>query len=527
MNGRKEFAAILFAAITILALAIVPTGATAQIAPPTVSKTVNPTDIVLLTEETTITLTIQGTGSEWTTSVPIDVVFALDSSGSMGWNDPSGLRKTAAKSFVDKLNSTTDQAGVVSWDNNIDFTQTLTNNFSLVKSKIDAVDSSGGTDLNVGLNAAISLLDTGKQANSSWVIIFLSNGQGTYSHSTAVVAANKGYTVYTIGLAISPGSTAESNLKDIANTTGGKYYSSPNATNLDAVFNDIYKEVVTSTIPHYVDVLEVTQSYIIDESSFNVAPDNVSTDQVTGETTIVWNNIGLLSGDGDPDLSADEIVTLSFKAKSSKSGMNLDVDVYGKAKVNYKDSNDADGGSVLIPQAKIDVKSARWLKQDAIAELEAINTTSKQAQHDINKAIKLIKESLNPALWVDDSRLDPKHGHKVFDREKHAVKELLKIVEERGKHADAAIVDEVKTVIDKITKADELLALIAITDAKNAEIVDPKFEKKVEQEIAKAEEELAKAYQALGADNPDKAIDHFKLAWKHAQLAIKFAQGLC
>jgi Ca-activated chloride channel family protein len=112
-------------------------------------------------------------------------------------------------------------------------------------------------------------------------------------------------------------------LKDIASTTGGKYYSSPSASNLDAIFNDIYTEVTTSTIPHYVDVVEVTQSYIIDEGSFNIAPKSVST--VGGITTIIWNNIGLLSGDGDPDLSADETVTLSFKAKSSKSGADLDV----------------------------------------------------------------------------------------------------------------------------------------------------------------------------------------------------------
>jgi len=173
MNRRDNIAMTLFAAIMVLSLAIMP--AIAQIAPPTASKTANPTDIILLTEETTIYLTIQGNGSEWTTSVPMDVIFALDSSGSMGWNDPSGLRKTAAKSFVDKLNSARDCAGVVSWDDNIDFTQALTNDFTLVKSKIDAVDSSGGTNLDAGLNAAINLLDTGKRANASWVIIFLSD----------------------------------------------------------------------------------------------------------------------------------------------------------------------------------------------------------------------------------------------------------------------------------------------------------------------------------------------------------------
>ncbi len=178
------------------------------------------------------------------------------------------------------------------------------------------------------------------------------------------------------------------------------------------------------------------------------------------------------------------------------------------------------------------VKSAKWLKQEAIGELEAIDTDNKHAQKDIEKAIELINESLNPDLWIDASRLDPKHGykpkhgHKVFGREKHAVKELLKITEERGKHAEPAITDDVEAVIDKIVKADEQLAIVAINDAKNTPVQDPKFQEKVEQEIAKAEEELANAYAEIEAGNPDKAIDDFRKAWKHAQLAIEFAQKI-
>ena len=172
------------------------------------------------------------------------------------------------------------------------------------------------------------------------------------------------------------------------------------------------------------------------------------------------------------------------------------------------------------------VKSAKWLKQEAIGELEAIDTDNKHAQKDIEKAIELINESLNPDLWIDASRLDPKHGHKVFDREKHAVKELLKITEERGEHAEPAIAEDVEAVIDKIVKADEQLAIVAINDAKNTPVQDPKFQEKVEQEIAKAEEELANAYAEIEAGNPDKAIDDFRKAWKHAQLAIEFAQKI-
>ena len=352
---NKKIAVIV---LSLVIFAVIGVGlASAQIVPPTVSKTAAPTDINVagsgVNEETTITLTVIGAGSTTTTIVPMDVVFALDSSGSMEWNDPSGLRKTAAKEFVDKMDSSNDQAGVVSWDDCIEFTQPLSYDFLLVKTKIDTVDSSGGTNLNVGLNGAIGVLDANTRTEtSSEVIIFLSNGAGSYTYASdggpASIAASKGYVIYSIGLGPCP---ATGPLTDMATATGGKYYPAPTASNLDAIFNEIYTEITTSTIPHYVDVVEVTQSYIIDEGSFNIVPDSVST--VSGITTIIWNNIGM--GDGNPDLSDDETVTLSFTAKSNQCGGDLDVDVFGTAKVNYDDKDGNYAGSVNIPQAKINV----------------------------------------------------------------------------------------------------------------------------------------------------------------------------
>ena len=357
---RKKLITRLFA-ITIV-MALVTTGfASALTLSPTVTKTASPTDINLIgsggIDETTVTITVQGAGGTSTTITPMDVVFALDSSGSMDWNDSSGQRKTASKSFVDKMEPSRDQAGVVSWDTDIDFMWPLTNDFPTVKSKIDQVDDSGGTNLNVGLNAAIGLLDSGKQTGASYVIIFLTDGEGAYTLAEdggpASVAAANGYVIYSIGLGSSPATVP---LEDMADATGGNYYASPSPDNLQAIFDAIYEEVVTSTIPYNVNVTEVTQSYIIeDETSFNIAPNSVSTDGF-GITTIVWNNIGMIN-DGDPDLSADETVTLSFTAKSSLPGTGLDVEVSGSAEVCYDDNDENFVGCVPIPQALINVNA--------------------------------------------------------------------------------------------------------------------------------------------------------------------------
>jgi Ca-activated chloride channel family protein len=332
-----------------------------EIIPPTVTKTVSPEDIYFGTgvKETTVTIEVTGAGGTSSTITPMDVVFAIDSSGSMGWNDPSNLRLSAAKGFVDDMDDVRDQGAVVSWDGGIDFTKWLTHDLYGplgVKANIDLVDSSGGTNLNAGLGKAIDVLDANTRVeSSSEIIVFLTDGQGSYTPSgspgsPADNAAGKGYIIYSIGL--NPGSW-DVNLIDMADATGGAYYPAATPENLQAVYDAIFEEITTSTVPHYVDVIEVTESYIIGHNNFNIAPDSTTTN-VDGTTTIKWLNVGMYA-DGDPDLSADEIVTLSFKVRSAIYGTNLDVEVAGEAKVNYYDKDQTVLASVPIPQATIDV----------------------------------------------------------------------------------------------------------------------------------------------------------------------------
>lgn len=344
-----------------MSFAAIPTGANGDdILPPTVTKTVSDEDIYFGTgvKETTVTIEVTGDGGTSTTITPMDVVFAIDSSGSMTWNDEFDLRLAAAKYFVDQMDDSRDTGGVVSWDSSIDFTFGLSDDFDDtdgLKYEIDLVDASGGTILNVGLFEAIDMLDANTRVgDSSEVIIFLTDGEGTYTYAgnpgaPADDAAGKGYVIYSILL----GDAASGPLIDMAGATGGVYYSSPDAENLEDIYIEIYEAIVTSTVPHYVDVIEVTESYIIGHTNFNIAPDSITTN-LDGTTTIIWENIGMYA-DGDPDFSADEVVTLEFDVRSTIYGTDLDVQVYGDAVVEYYDVDENYIGSVPIPQATIDV----------------------------------------------------------------------------------------------------------------------------------------------------------------------------
>ena len=84
----------------------------------------------------------------------IHMVFAIDSSGSMDDNDPEKLRLALTSDFINGLNRSRDNtAALISWDNNIDSFFGLTSNFTALKNKINEVDSEGGTNLDVGLEA--------------------------------------------------------------------------------------------------------------------------------------------------------------------------------------------------------------------------------------------------------------------------------------------------------------------------------------------------------------------------------------
>lgn len=171
----------------------------------------------------------------------------------------------------------------------------------------------------------------------------------------------------------------------------------------------------------------------------------------------------------------------------------------------------------------IEAETPRKIKEDVITDLEALKayTTNKHSIKEINKAIEKIEKSLEDELWIGEDHLSAKEGKKVFQNEKEAVeRHLMKITEGKGENADPAIEYDVQQVINALVNADKILANISINDAKGI-TVDPKKQKKYEQELKKAEDEMEKAQEQADKGEYGKAIDHYKKAWEHAQAAIK------
>jgi hypothetical protein len=233
--------------------------------------------------------------------------------------------------------------------------------------------------------------------------------------------------------------------------------------------------------------------------------------------------------------------------------------------INYIWNNDyegnvklevSDGEFTATDTATVKVKSAKWLKQNAISELELAKTGNKKNDKEIDAIIGHIQNSLDNDLWIDSSHLiffkkdcldsgildfdpekldidgtfelesglaeskmkslfkgkcfGPKLGLRVFYEEYIATKLIS-----NGKSNFA------EEIIGKLIKADYLLAKIAIFDAKNTPVQNPKLQKIIMLQIERAEKELENANKELNNNKPPRAILRLAKSWLHAQLAIK------
>ncbi|WP_460462961.1 VWA domain-containing protein [Arthrobacter pigmenti] len=167
--------------------------------------------------------------------VLLDLALSIDSSGSMAWNDPDGLRKDAAKNFVDAL-LPEDRAAVIDFDSRARILQSLTTNKDAVKGAIDRIDDSGGTSISAGVSAANNVLANNNDTDRGRVMILLTDGDGSWNNYYLTQAKQNLITIYTIGL----GSAVNSGLLTrIATETGGKYHQVDNASELPEVFRRI------------------------------------------------------------------------------------------------------------------------------------------------------------------------------------------------------------------------------------------------------------------------------------------------
>jgi len=271
-----------------------------------VSKTVDPSAI---TPDGTAKVTLKVTWAVEIIHIPVpaDVVLAIDSSTSMEWNDPNSNRTKASKIFVDRMEEEMKEGegvrylvGLVSWDDKLDFSESLTSDFDYIKKRIDDVNHEGYTNLNVGLSESIKLLDS-RKPNVTQAVVFLTDGKqtkeaGPFDRSIVEEAKKKGYKIYTIGLGTD---IDEDLLKWIADETGGEYRKAQDSGVLIPIYEEFAEKILTTTTTKIRDIVitDVLHNYLkVKNNTFSVHPTKGPIQNPDGTTTIEWEEIDPKTG---------------------------------------------------------------------------------------------------------------------------------------------------------------------------------------------------------------------------------------
>jgi len=173
---------------------------------------------------------------------------------------------------------------------------------------------------------------------------------------------------------------------------------------------------------------------------------------------------------------------------------------------------------------------ARALKATSVTTLERLTGTSHTLprincgdnnlkpywEREIREAIVLIKASLMPNLWVDDTHLNQRTGGRVFDAERHAAIQLKHVLSHP--RVPAEVKDVARTVGDSLVQADRVLANVAYNEARQI-ATTPKALRYLNE--AKSYLLRADTYSQGGKKNDaEQAIHFYGKAWEAAIRAI-------
>lgn len=189
--------------------------------------------------EVTVLLTLSGLGGGCAASrQPADVVLVIDRSGSMS-GQPFADAQTAAKAFVDRMDLSTDQVGLVSFSTEATLDQGLTQAAGLVRTAIDDLSATGDTNITDALTKAQAELTSPRRRPANQpVLILMSDGQPTSGgdpRAAAAAAKAAGTRIFTIGL----GSGVDPNLMRELASAPGDYFFAPDSSQLDAIYQQV------------------------------------------------------------------------------------------------------------------------------------------------------------------------------------------------------------------------------------------------------------------------------------------------
>jgi VWFA-related protein len=184
---------------------------------------------------------------------PISIDLVLAKSDSMNDNDKISKAKSAAISFLSKVNfNVGDQVEVTQFDTSPTVNQYFTKDSSLLNSALNNVSSYNGGKTALYDALYTSLVETNKQTGPKCVIAFTDGGENSSVNCTESdvidLAVKTGIPVFMIGIG---DDSDQSDLKTIAESTGGQYYFA-DESDLNSKLQSIYQSVYSIQKSRYI-----------------------------------------------------------------------------------------------------------------------------------------------------------------------------------------------------------------------------------------------------------------------------------
>ncbi len=154
----------------------------------------------------------------------LDIVFVMDTSGSLRRSDPQDYRAVGAIGLVENLSPKSDiKIGVISFDRNSEVAQEMTSDRDAAIAAIRALPRKGSTNIAGGIAAALAELERNGRPGSSRVIMLFTDGMSSKNkaYDAAVEATKKGIVIQSLMLGESE--KGSKIMDTIAWATGGTF----------------------------------------------------------------------------------------------------------------------------------------------------------------------------------------------------------------------------------------------------------------------------------------------------------------
>lgn len=167
-----------------------------------------------------------------------EVMLCLDVSGSMIGQGIDGL-KNASHALVQFMDPSTDRIGIVAFNQLAQLVQDFTSDTDTLDARIDGLVPQGATAIYDGAVLSLQYLIAQNDTTAEAVILMSDGGDNSSSHTPQQVIAlaqQHGKRVHTIALGTAAPTPI---LQMIADSTGGLFFNSPSAQELQQIFTEI------------------------------------------------------------------------------------------------------------------------------------------------------------------------------------------------------------------------------------------------------------------------------------------------